>query len=608
MVKYDIDKKKFSELRDKIDIPKFQRGLVWGKEKKREFIKTLKSGLPIGVLLLSPRKDKKDKYLIIDGLQRFTTMKEYSEDYFSYIDSSEITDSDLMTIILASGSAREAFDSYTDTAKQKTREEMRDIVKDKISSGQGKNLFEISKDAADDLCKRIAILPPEDKTAIQGAVFNIAEKIFKQAQIDDITIPIIVFNGKQDELADVFQKLNQEGVKLSKYDVFAATWINHTVVVKNDPKFIEYIIAKYEAAEKESNLDIAGYDADDMKQTGELTVFEYAFAVGKALMDECKTLFPKVDEAKIDSVGFLILAELMGLTYQKMGKLAETIDTYTTLDFKELKDKILEAGKFVETALGFYIESPSDKGKKKTSLAYHSELQVASYIIVVFKLKYELTPENGLVQQNHKKELSNVKEFLFKHYLYDILRGYWAGSGDSKLDEIVADPLTCRYVRDVEKDGFENAVSTWLSDANKKAPLKNVSADTKLFLNYLLRKRVPSLNNCSYDIEHCVPKDVIKNYYTKKGIVVPMSSVCNLTYIPEKDNRSKGELTYYQRQDKDPGTFTLNQAQLDTYLYPQRSELRFVESVSTLTEDEYFRFLSDRKAVLLNAIMDALYN
>ena len=83
MLKYELEQKKFSELKDNIEIPKFQRGLVWNEDKKKEFIKTLKAGLPIGVLLLS--KGENGKYLVIDGLQRFTTMVEYSRDYFSYI-------------------------------------------------------------------------------------------------------------------------------------------------------------------------------------------------------------------------------------------------------------------------------------------------------------------------------------------------------------------------------------------------------------------------------------------------------------------------------------------------------------------------------------------
>lgn len=606
MPKYEIEVKKFSELKDTIVIPKFQRGLVWSKTKKKEFIKTLKAGLPIGVLLLSK---KGEKYRIVDGLQRFTTMMEYSRDYFSYIEKAEITDFDLTSIIYASPDARATFDNYTEVAKQKVKENMRDIIVDHISNGQGKNLFEVSRDTAMELCKKISVLPGKDISDILGAVYRIVDNIYRQAKIDDITIPLIVFKGSEDELTDIFQKLNQEGVKLTKYDVFAAAWVDQLVKVKDDPDFIDFIIKKYEVAQKESDLDIESYDPDEMKQKGELTVFEYAFAVGKALMDKCKKLFPKSDEAKVDSVGFLILAELMGLTYQNMGKLAETVSTYTTLDFKKLKDAILESGVFVENALSPYIESPSkNKSGKRISLVCHSELQLASYIIVVFKLKYDLTPENGLHGKTRSKELGRVKEFLYKHYLYDILRGFWAGSGNSKLEEIIMNPTTCRYTKDVAREEFEMVISSWLNDGNKKAESKNISADTKLFLNYLLRTSIHNVDKVSYDIEHCVPKDILMKYFIKKGRIVPISAPCNLVYIPSSDNRGKGELTYYQRQAKDPGIFKLDCSQLDQLGYPSKTELAFIDATSTMTEKNYFEYLDGRKKTILHKFITALYD
>jgi len=608
MLKYEIETKKFSELRNKIEIPKFQRGLVWSREKKREFIKTLKAGLPIGVLLLSP---KGDHYLVIDGLQRFTTMQDYASDVFSYIDREEITDNDLATIVVASSDARKIFDDFSKSGKEAQYDKMRSIIAEKISSGQGKNSFVISGEAANELCTKIAAFPDKDLQSIQGAVFNVVEKFQQEAQIDDITIPLIIFKGKEDELADIFQKLNQEGVKLSKYDVFAATWIDHSVVVKNDPEFIEYVIKKYEAAQDDSNLDIADYDPDVMKQNGELTVFEYAFAVGKALMDKCRKLFPKVDESKIDSIGFLILAELVGLSYQRMGKLAEKLLSYEKLDFKKLKDTILEAGSVVENALTPYIESPTKpkRGNKRSSLVCHSELQLASYIIVIWKLKYRLDPKGDLISlSNNGKTIARIKDFLYKHYLYDILRGYWAGSGDSKLEDIIADPENCRYTKDVAKDDFEMVVLAWLRDMNQKINLTSVSKETKLFLNYFLRLRNNNVERNSYDIEHCVPKDILKRFYLKKNILVPVSPVCNLIFIPSIDNQSKGEQTYYQRQDTNSGVYTLNEQQLDLLGYPKRAELRFVESVSTLTEQNYFSFLSNREKTILHAFIDALYS
>ena len=602
MVKYDVEVKTFAELKNKIEIPRFQRGLVWNDDKKGEFIRTLKAGLPIGVLLLSKRGDK---YLVIDGLQRFTTMIDYSKDFFKYISSEEITDSDLMAIILSSSDAKAIYDDYPATVQQKMRDDMRKIVAKNISGGQDKNYLQISRAVANQLCKEISMLPDKDLDNIIDSVYAVIDRISQSAQIDDITIPLIIFKGKEDELADIYQKLNQEGVRLSKYDVFAATWIDHYVTVKNDPSFIEYIIKKYERSKEDSNLDIADYDPDEMKRPGKLTVFEYAFAVGKALMEKCKKLFPRVDDAKIDSIGFLILAELMGLSSPKMNLLAETMEKYKALDYKKLKDAILEVGSIVESALGSYIEAPS---KSKASLACHSEFQLASYIIVIFKLKYELTPENGLVQRQKNKSISCVKDFLYKHYLFDILRGYWAGSGDSKIEDIIADPSTCRYTRDVAKDEFEMAISSWLDAANDKPKQMQVPMESKLFLNYLLRGRVHNVGKTAYDIEHCVPKDVVRRYYLDKGIMVPMSSVCNLAYIPSKDNRSKGELTYYQRQDNEPGTFALDEAQLDLLGYPRREDLRFVESTSTLTKENFDLFLKERKQTIQQIMMSVLYN
>ena len=187
MPKYEIEVKKFSELQNKIEIPKFQRGLVWNKTKKKEFIKTLKAGLPIGVLLLSK---KGDKYLIVDGLQRFTTMMEYAKDFFGYIEKSEITDVDLMSIVIASADARTVFDAYTPDAKQKEFERMREIIAEKVTNGQGKNPNIISTEAAQELCKKIAALPDKDIVSILNAVYLIVDKIFNQKMLPKSNINV----------------------------------------------------------------------------------------------------------------------------------------------------------------------------------------------------------------------------------------------------------------------------------------------------------------------------------------------------------------------------------------------------------------------------------
>ena len=159
MLKYELDQIKFSELKEKIEIPKFQRGLVWGEGKKKEFIKSLKAGLPIGVLLLSKTND--NKYLVIDGLQRFSTMMDYSKDYFKYIDSSEISDGDALSVIYASKEATDHYSKFDEKNQHRLVDAVRKIIVSNISAGYNLNLNQISQSAAQQMCKDIE----QDNTA-----------------------------------------------------------------------------------------------------------------------------------------------------------------------------------------------------------------------------------------------------------------------------------------------------------------------------------------------------------------------------------------------------------------------------------------------------------
>ena len=613
-LKYEIAQMKFSELDGRIKVPPFQRGLVWGEDKKEAFIDSLKSGMPIGTLLLA--KEPGGSFLIVDGLQRFTTMRKYSKTYFEKFKDSELTTFDIVSILVASDTAFAWYSEETEQVQAIVREKIAKNLGRTIRESQGKSLMDIAQTAAERLCCEVAEFSEKDVLKIMSPIYNIVKRVESDATIDDVEIPLIIFDGSSEELAIVFQKLNQEGVKLSKYDVYAATWSNYQVNVKGDRHFIDHIIKKYDASQDNSGLEIFNYDPDVIQKTGELTPYEYAFCLGKELIDKCPVLFggdekdSKKRDAKVESIGFVLLAELLGLSYQQMGGLAEQMKKYEdSLNFCSLKDAIVETAKSVQSALIEYITAPT---KQKKSLACHSELQLVSYIVVLFKLRYDLTPENGLNDKRKKaKEINEIRKHLYKHYLYDILRGFWSGSGDSKLREIVSDPATCRYTRDVSKDGMEQVLSEWLSSYNKRSSLISVSAETKLFLNYLLRfyEDHAKIRDNEYDVEHCVPKKVLQDHLIKKNknAVIPISAPCNLVYIPKSENRSKGEKTYYQRQAEAPGTYTLNNEALSDLSYPTKRELQFVNSTETLTVEAYAKFLEDREKYVTHKMMDGLY-
>src|SRR5690625_4578376 len=88
MYKYKVENLMFNELKERAVVPKFQRKLVWSKSEKKSFINTLSKGYPFGAILIY-KYEEDNKYSIIDGLQRFTTIEDYirnPEDYISFED------------------------------------------------------------------------------------------------------------------------------------------------------------------------------------------------------------------------------------------------------------------------------------------------------------------------------------------------------------------------------------------------------------------------------------------------------------------------------------------------------------------------------------------
>lgn len=605
MKKYDVIEKKFSELKNNIKIPRFQRGLVWNETKRIEFIKTLKEGLPIGVLLLAENKSDNDKeeFLVIDGLQRFTTMRDYSNHPFNYLDAVEISDTDIVSIIYASSSMSSVYDKFADDEKEKLFSSIRSIIINSVTNTGDKNLNDITMSIVDKLIEEEPSFNQKEFRTIHSTVYTIIERFSKESNIDDVVIPIILFKGETTELASIFQKLNQEGVKLTKYDVFAATWNDYTITVK-DSAFIKLITAKYKAAEEDSDLEISDFDEDEMVDTGNLTVFEYAFGIGKAIGKKCKKLLPNVKDDKVDSIGFVILAEIFGLSYGKMSNLCEAIKKMPNLDYKELKNKIIETAYEIEECLDYYIKSPTSNN---STLACHAELQLVSYIVVLFKLKYKIEAQKIISRGTEtSSQVSSFKRYLHAHYINDIIRGNWAGAGDKRLLEITKNPDICLYIMNVDKEGFKQAASDWIRHQNVEIRSKTLSKQNKLFLNYILRSRVNITPGTKYDVEHCVPVKVLESQLDKNA-PIPISSICNTVYIPAPENRSKKDKTYYQKIESGDTAYTLSEEQLKKYLYPSREKLRFAESKETLSVKNYMDFLDERVNMYIDAIVNALY-
>lgn len=58
--------------------PQFQRRDAWKEKRKSEFIESLLLGLPVPQIVLASNKEKKGKYIIIDGKQRLLSIRQFA--------------------------------------------------------------------------------------------------------------------------------------------------------------------------------------------------------------------------------------------------------------------------------------------------------------------------------------------------------------------------------------------------------------------------------------------------------------------------------------------------------------------------------------------------
>ena len=71
------------EMNDIVDLsPSFQRRSVWTKKAKSKFIESLILGIPIPQILFAEDKNYRNNFLILDGKQRLTAIKEFFEERF----------------------------------------------------------------------------------------------------------------------------------------------------------------------------------------------------------------------------------------------------------------------------------------------------------------------------------------------------------------------------------------------------------------------------------------------------------------------------------------------------------------------------------------------
>ncbi len=592
----------------RVTIPEFQRRLVWNKATRKGLIDSIRRGFPFGSILIyedvargQSAGDGKRHYNLIDGLQRTQALKSYVEYQNGYFTRADLDDDFIDAIA-------KHLHKTTDEYKDRIRQTIVDWVKGNKSyeardGWRTENLVEtlishvLNYSPESSLYRDVYFELNRNQELIQR-LGGFLDEVSNEVQlILNAKIPVLIYSGPSSELPTVFELLNSKGTVLSRYEIYAAQWIDHRQRITNTD-VIEAIWKKYETLEDEGfTLDISEEAPDEASRLNRhYTLFDYLFGLGHFLAIKFPRLFKPVKDDRPSSIGFNLMTACLGLRLQDMANLPEEIGE---LPWGDLEHCVLESTRFVDNILRPVLSTPQ-YGRKLAPI-YHSELMIISMIATAFQVRYG---KRDLSENNDARvDRRKLKNKLPMFYLYEILHDDWRGSGDSKLHDAVmslryvdhAPPTGQRWVQVLDDWYYDNQVSL-VHTRDAKRHVRD-SRPEYLFLKYVFVDKLAKAR--SYHVEHIIPVALLQSHMND-GDEWPINTIGNLALLQQagelrhnvqtfdkllQDKRRRGEIT--------EGEQTLQLADYESQL---QCPVRLLPS--PLSKDSFEGFLLERFELL----------
>ncbi len=293
----------------------------------------------------------------------------------------------------------------------------------------------------------------------------------------------------------------------------------------------------------EEGLEVENYDPNTFN-TSKFTYFEYLFGLGKLLLDKYPLLFKSSQsEHEADSIGFNLVAICINHNLKHLSKLPRTLEK---LNLDNLEEKILEAIEFVNRILRPYIGLKANKKNGSEFPIVHSEFQIISIIGKVFRSMFYINAGTGDILENPTWEeiKLNLENNIPYHYLYDIIKGYWSGTGDKKAMERAS---SVRYENTIDKEAWSSALQDWYeNEKNKKEKARvRINPTSVLFLKYIYTHLLTAreeLSSTEFEIDHIIPFARLRNIALQVG-GLPISAISNLALIKKEKKQYTSIMT-----------------------------------------------------------------
>lgn len=613
----EIHKKKEDK---KIVVPKYQRGIVWKENQKKELIDSIKKGIPFGSILLY-YDENANNYRLIDGLQRCTTIYEFISNPANFFDIDDIDDDAIDTLKKQIGTV-----SNEETVKNKIIEiilkwikiehkTMQDVVRMQFY-GCAKMISEEFPTLKGKETETVEIIKPMFDKYIQMC-----------EQMLNTKIPAIVISGSEEILPTVFERINSKGSQLTKWQIYAATWSDDKIKINKELNpIISYNRERYEEMTLDDEINLQDFDSMGLERKAELNTFELIFGFGKMISESFPQLFTNTKKSTdVSSIGFNLINACLVLKNNEIKNLNKNLIEIVgnSEEINKFLLEIIECIKLVDKAIDITTKFKSNVRGDTAPL--HTEMQICSMIASVFINKHmtfvidekDIITDRKLNLDGVKENWKNYKEaFLnnaLKVYLLDLLQTNWRGSGDKKLNYIIINPAY--YTRTITKEEFESVLNLWYesikNERNEYKKIMNPKEADKIVLNIIYSnqfKAIDQIDDSTYDIEHLATKGMMKKQLERfnGNLRLPISSIGNLCLLPTEYNQAKGEKTIYQYQDTQMDISEIE----EKFSFTTSNDLKWIGNMN-LTENElkteYNKYIDSRFERIKSKLFEILF-
>ena len=590
-----------------IELPIFQRSLVWSEKQKLALIDSIYRGFPIGAILAYQSRTKGDKvYLqMVDGLQRMTAIRDYLERplYFAPIDClfSEDFIKELCLIKYGTTSDDDMNSASSDIQKWLQ-------ITEKPLPNKGWQFDDFKKRIANDDAELAANLDTLS-TSFYNEITFASNKIM---EISVTEIPVIKYLGPIENIPTIFERINNQGTKLSKYEIFASSWIKSATWVKSTD-IHEAVKRKYNV-HIENNYVISDYDPNKPIAEDAYNLYEYLFGLGKVLSNEFPLLFESSSEPDdVTPIAFVLYTIALGMPLADMKKLAVNMPRKNTdlINPTAMESAIRDAVKQINNKIEPYLRVKLNSTSNKRQLP-HSQNQIISLITAYLAHEYD-----SEWKKTNSPTAQKILDNATSHYLFDIIRGTWGGSGDSRLFRMTWNEDKTKshyYVEPVPENQFREALSSWFDDSLKKNQKErsNISSSVRAVLLFLYAHRITVHDDANdmYEIEHIYPvghiAEIIKDTSSTGW---PISALGNLMLLPQEVNRIKGKELL---GDVLPGLVqdgTISESdvkKIEKYLVEPR-DWHTISANPRISRDGFVDFCKSRHSAIEEILVDKLH-